>query len=235
MHPRGVAIPARAVERDSCAHNRSFEEPVMDITIIGTGNMARAIATRALAGGHTVTLLGTTAEKAQALAAELPGDVRAGQVGDALEDAVVVLAVWYQAVGDVLGRYGDQLDGRVVVDITNPVDPETYAPLTIEAGSVAQEIAAIAPGARVVKAFNTTFAGTLVDGEVGGQPLDVFIAADDEDAKSAVQRLAADGGLRPIDVGPLALAHHVEALGYVNMAIQPALGTNYGSGIKIVA
>ena len=130
----------------------------MDVTIIGTGNMARGIATRALAGGNAVTLLGTDTAKAQALAAELAGDVRAGQVGDPLTGEVVVLAVWYQAVTVLLGRYGDQLDGRVVVDITNPVDTETYAPLTIEAGSVAQEIATAVPGAKVVKAFNTTFA-----------------------------------------------------------------------------
>ena len=136
----------------------------MDITIIGTGNMARGIATRALAGGNRVTLLGTSTEKAQALADELSGDVRAGQVGDPLPGDIVVLAVWYQAVDDVLRRYEGELDGKVVVDITNPVDTETYAPLTIEAGSVAQEIAARVPGAKVVKAFNTTFAGTLVDG-----------------------------------------------------------------------
>ena len=146
-----------------------------------------------------------------------------------------MLAVWYQAVDDVVARYRDALDGKVVVDITNPVDPDTYAPLTLEAGSVAQEIAATVPGAKVVKAFNTTFAGTLIDGEVGGQPLDVFIAGDDEDAKDTVRQLAADGGLRPIDAGPLALAHHVEALGYLNMAVQPALGTNYASAVKILA
>jgi predicted dinucleotide-binding enzyme len=207
----------------------------MDITIIGTGNMARGIATRALAGGHAVTLLGTEKAKADALAAELPGDVGAGQVGDPLAGDVIVFAIWYQAVSDLLARYGDQLDGKVVVDITNPVDTETYAPLDIEAGSVAQEIAAAAPGARVVKAFNTTFAGTLLDGEVAGQPLDVFLASDDEDAKRAVGQLAADGGMRAIDVGPLALAHYLEAVGYVNMAIQPGLGTNYGSAIKVLA
>jgi len=207
----------------------------MDITIIGTGNMARGIATRAVKGGLTVTLLGTEQAKADALAQELPGEVRAGQVGDPLAGEVVVLAVWYQAVPDVLARYGDQLDGKVVVDITNPVDPETYAPLTVAAGSVAQEIAAAVPGAKVVKAFNTTFAGTLVDGQVAGTPLDVFMASDDDEAKQAVQQLAADGGLRAIDVGPLALAHQLEGAGYLNMAVQPALGTNYASALKIVA
>jgi predicted dinucleotide-binding enzyme len=156
----------------------------MDITIIGTGNMARGIATRALAGGHAVTLLGTEIEKAQALARELAGDVRAGQV---------------------------------------------------EAGRSRRRSLRPCPGAKVVKAFNTTFAGTLVEGKVAGHALDVFIASDDEGAKSAVQQLAADGGLRPIDVGPLALAHHLEALGYLNMAIQPSLGTNYGSAIEVLA
>ena len=134
----------------------------MDITIIGTGNMARGIATRALAGGHTVTLLGTSADKAEALAGELSGDVRAGTVGDSLSGDIVVLAVWLNAANDVIGQYGDQLDGKVVVDITNAVDPSTYQPLNLEAGSAAQEIAASAPGAKVVKAFNTTFAGTLL-------------------------------------------------------------------------
>jgi 8-hydroxy-5-deazaflavin:NADPH oxidoreductase len=207
----------------------------MEITIIGTGNMARGIATRALQGGHGVTVLGTERAKAEALAAELPGEARAGEVGDPLTGDVVVLAVWYQAVADVLSRYGDQLDGKVVVDITNPVDTDTFAPLTVEAGSVAQEIANAVPGAKVVKAFNTTFAGTLVEGKVADTPLDVFIASDDEEAKSAVSQLAADGGLRAIDVGPLALAHQLEGVGYVNMAIQPGLGTNYGSALKVIA
>ena len=206
----------------------------MDITIIGTGNMARGIATRALAGGRSVTLLGTTPAKAEALAAELDGDVRTGTVGDPVSGDVVVLAVWYQAVVDVLAVYGEQLATKVVVDITNPVDPETYAPLAVEEGSVAQHIAARVPGARVVKAFNTTFAGTLVEGAVAGQPLDVFLAGDDEAAKDTVKQLVRDGGLRPVDVGPLALAHHVEALGYLNMAIQADLGTNYASAIKIL-
>jgi predicted dinucleotide-binding enzyme len=207
----------------------------MNVTIIGTGNMARGIATRTLAGGHSVTLLGTDAAKAEALAAELNGDVRAGRSGDPLSGDVVVLAVWYQAIDDVLATYGDQLAGKVVVDITNPVDPDTYAPLTIDEGSVAQQIAAKVPRAKVVKAFNTTFAGTLVEGAVAGQPLDVFIAGDDEAAKDTVKQLATDGGLRPIDAGPLPLAHHIEALGYLNMAIQPDLGTNYASAIKVLA
>ena len=207
----------------------------MDITIIGTGNMARGIATRALAGGNAVTLLGTAPEKAQALADELSGDVRAGTVGDPISGDVVVLAVWYQALDDVLNRYGDRFAGKTVVDITNPVDTETYAPLTIEAGSAAQEIASQAPGAKVVKAFNTTFAGTLVEGQVAGQPLDVLLASDDADAKGVISQIVEDGGLRAIDAGPLARAHELEAVGYLHMALQQSLGTGFGSTVKVLS
>jgi predicted dinucleotide-binding enzyme len=207
----------------------------VDITIIGTGNMARGIATRALAGGNGVTLLGTSREKAQALADQLSGDVHAGTVGDPLSGDVVVLAVWYQALDDVLGRYGGQLDGKVVVDITNPVDPETYAPLTVEAGSAAQEIATKAPGAKVVKAFNTTFAGSLVEGRVAGQPLDVFVASDDDGAKATVRELGEGAGLRVLDAGPLAHARQLEGAGYLHMAIQPDIGGTYASALKVVS
>jgi 8-hydroxy-5-deazaflavin:NADPH oxidoreductase len=163
----------------------------MEITIIGTGNMARGVATRALAGGHSVALLGTETAKAQALADELSGDARAGQVGGPLSGDVVVLAVWYAAVDDVLRRYGDQLAAKVVVDITNPIDVESFEPLALEAGSAAQEIAAKAPGAKVVKAFNTTFAGPLGEGRVAGYPLDVLIASDDAAAKQTLSRVVA--------------------------------------------
>ena len=85
-----------------------------------------------------------------------------------------------------------------------------------------------------MKAFNTTFAGTLVDGEVNGQQLDVLIAGDDKAAKQKVSQLAADGGLRPIDVGPLSRAQQLEQLGFLNISLQQPLGLNFGSAIKLV-
>ena len=207
----------------------------MDITIVGTGNMARGIATRALGADHAVTLRGHEPGKAESLASELSGNVQAGTVGDPLTDEVVVLAIPYGAIDDVLSTYAGELDGKIVIDITNPVDFSTFTPLTLEAGSAAQEIARKAPGARVVKAFNTTFAGTLVDGQVAGQPLDVLIASDDTDAKGIVSQIAEDGGLRAIDAGTLARAHEFEAVGYLHMALQQPLGTGFGSAMKILA
>ena len=207
----------------------------MQITIIGTGNMGRSIATRAVAGGHSVLLLGTSKDNADQVAREFAGDVRTGTVGDPIPGDVVVLAVWYPVVHDVLGKYGNALDGKVIVDITNPIDPQAFEPLRLEAGSAAQEIQGAAPRARVVKAFNTTFAGTLAEGEVAGQALDVLLASDDEDAKQAVSEFVRQIGLRPIDAGQLARARELEALGFLHMALQEQLGTNFASTVKILA
>ena len=135
----------------------------------------------------------------------------------------------------MVSRYGDQLSGKVVVDITDPLNATYDGLVSTPAGSAAQEIAAAAPGARVVKAFNTTFAGPLVSGEVAGQPLDVLIAGDDAAAKATVRELAQGGGLRAIDAGPLARSRELEAIGFEHISLQGSLGTGFASSIKILS
>jgi 8-hydroxy-5-deazaflavin:NADPH oxidoreductase len=208
----------------------------VNVTIIGTGNMARGIGTRSVGAGHEVTLLGTRRENAEQLAQELGGSAKSGTVGDAIDGDVVVLAVWYPVSREVVERYGDQLDGKVVVDITNPIDTEAFEPIVPDAGSGAQEVAAAAPHAKVVKAFNTTFAGTLAGGgEIAGHPLDVFLASDDDEAKRTLARLVESVGLRPVDAGPLRRARELEALGYLHMAVQQPLGTGFASALKVLS
>jgi predicted dinucleotide-binding enzyme len=205
----------------------------MNVTIAGTGNMARAIAVRALAGGHEVSFIGTHVSKAEDLADELSGQgpVRAAE---AVDGDILVLAVPYSAAPHVVRQHAPELDGTVVIDITNPVGDD-FEPLDVELGSGAQVIAAAAPdGAPVVKAFNTTFAGTLMAGAVAGQPLDVFIAGDDQAAKAKVARLVEDGGLRPIDAGPLRRARELEALGFLHMAIQHTRDTLFATAVKVL-
>lgn len=117
---------------------------------------------------------------------------------------VVNLAVQYGVNLELAKKLGDRRDGKVVIDITNPLNP-TYSGLVTAPGtSLAEELAKVVPiGAKVVKAFNTTFAGTLVAGKVGTVPLDVFIAGDDEGAKKKVLKLLEDGGMIGVDAGPL--------------------------------
>jgi 8-hydroxy-5-deazaflavin:NADPH oxidoreductase len=207
----------------------------VNVTIIGTGNMARAIGRRLAAGGHQVSVLGKEVAAAEEAVNEIGANAEAGSSGDPIAGDVVVLAVYYPDATAAVEQYRDQLAGKVVVDITNPVN-ETFDDLvTPPDSSAAQELAAKASGARVVKAFNTTFANTLNEGQVAGQPLDVFLAADDDDAKATVSELVEDGGLRPVDAGPLRRARELEAAGLLHMSVQGTLGTGFGSALKIVA
>jgi 8-hydroxy-5-deazaflavin:NADPH oxidoreductase len=208
-----------------------------NLTILGSGNMARGIATRALAGGNNVQLLDSEPDKAAALAAEFGDRVSSGSAGDPLTGELVVLAVPYESAVPLVRDYGDQLRGKIVVDITNPVDWASFDRLVVPAdSSAAEEIAKAAPdGVPVVKAFNTTFAKTLVTGTVAGQPLDVLIAGDDEQAKRKVADLARDGGLRPIDAGPLRRARQLEHAGFLHMALQEPLGTEYASALRFLS
>ncbi|MFE4835323.1 NADPH-dependent F420 reductase [Arthrobacter sp. NPDC056691] len=191
-----------------------------DITIIGTGNMARGLATRAIAGGKSVQLLAHEDKgKADALAAELEGQVTTGVVGDDLSGDIVIPAVYYDPARDVVAKYGSALDGKIYVDITNPVDMSTFEGLSVPEGSSAAEELQKSTGAKVVKAFNTTFAGTLAAGDVAGQQLDVLIAGDDEDAVRAVAGFVKAGGLRPIVVGPQRRARQLEQAGFLHILL----------------
>ncbi|MHA7176530.1 NADPH-dependent F420 reductase [Arthrobacter sp. Sr24] len=211
------------------------------ITIIGTGNMARGIATRALAAGRNVELLNRDADKAAAVAAEFgtaaAGTLTSGTVGQAPAGDIVILALPFDAAKEVVSSYGSALAGKTIVDITNPVNFETFDSLVVAPGSsAAEEIAALTPG-NVVKAFNTTFAGALVAGETQGQVLDGFIAGDDADATAAVASLMTDAGMRPITVGALKRSRELEGFQFVVMTLQanPAFETfNWNTGLKIV-
>ncbi len=213
----------------------------MNITILGTGNMARGIGTRLVAGGNSLTLLSRDPEEGAGLAAELQAAARTGAtvqalpLGSPLRDDVLILAVPYTAQAEIIKQYYVQLPGKILVNITNPLNA-TYDGLATPPGSSdAEEVARMAPaGTRVVKAFNTTFARTLVTGQVAGQSLDVFIAGDDATAKATISQLVEAGGLRAIDTGPLSRARQLEGIGLLGITLQGPLGTNFMSAWKLL-
>jgi NADPH-dependent F420 reductase len=224
----GKAIGALELPRGGCAVTR--------VTIVGAGNMGRGIGMRAVAGGHQVEILDRDPAEAQQLAKDLGDSATALDPGTPFGGEVVVFAVYYPGIKDAVQEYADQLPGKVVVDITNPVDTQTWDRLATPPGtSSAEEVQQLVPqGTPVVKAFNTTFALTLVAGEVDGQQLDVLIAGDDGAAKQTVSQLASDGGLRPIDVGPLNRARQLEQLGFLHISLQQPLDLGFGSAVKLV-
>lgn len=201
-----------------------------DVTIIGAGNMGSAIAAVAVAGGNTVQILARDAEKAAAANEK----ARAGVVGDAITGDIVVLALPYGAVAPVLDAYSGALDGKVLVDLTNPLDFSTFDSLVVAAGSSsAAEIAAAVPGASVLKAFNTNFAATLASGAVGSEKTTVLIAGDDADAKAALVAVVQGGGLKAVDAGSLQRAHELEALGFLQLTLAAGEKTSWTSGFAL--
>ncbi|GAA4896820.1 NADPH-dependent F420 reductase [Tessaracoccus lubricantis] len=187
------------------------------ISIIGTGGMGQAIASVAGRGGHDVQSI------AHEDTSEATGDI-------------VVLAVPYPAVSQILSQRGESFAGKIVVDITNPVDFETFDSLSVPAdSSAAAEIAAKVPDAKVLKAFNTTFAATLAQGKVGELTTTVLIAGDDADAKATLAEVVTSGGLRAIDVGSLKRARELEAMGFLQITLAAAEKLPWTAGFGVVS
>lgn len=207
------------------------------ITIIGLGNMAGALAERALAGGNAVEVVGRDSTKASALAAALDG-ATVGTVGTTPAGDIVILAVPYASAAEVVGEYGDALRGKIIVDITNPLAPDMTSLVTPEGSSGAQEIAKAAPaGAPVVKAFNTVFGNVLSAGVAAGRSLDVFLAGDDAQAKADVSAFVESLGLRPLDAGPLPIARALENAGLLEISLMNhALhNTSFALGVTVLS
>ncbi|MBM6623493.1 NAD(P)-binding domain-containing protein [Micrococcaceae bacterium RIT802] len=180
------------------------------ITIIGSGNMATAIGTRAAKHGHTVELMSRNTAKAQALADQIGNGATIGTFGAKPAGDIVIVAVLYAAAVDVVTHYGDALAGKIVVDITNPFNADASGLATTEGTSAAEQIAAAVPeGTHVVKAFNSIFGGVLAQ----DKPLDGFFAGDSAEAKASVGAFLESLDMRPRDAGGLRMASALEWAG----------------------
>jgi NADPH-dependent F420 reductase len=188
------------------------------VSIIGNGSMGQAISSVVTRGGQTVEVFDTS------------------NADEPVTGDVVVLAVPYTAVADVLATRAGQLAGKIVVDITNPLNFETFDSLTVPAeGSAAAEIAAALPQSRVLKAFNTNFAATLADGTVGGNvPTTVLITGDDAGAKSTLADIVTAGGLRAVDAGTLRRARELEAIGFLQITLAAGEKITWTGGFGVV-
>lgn len=179
----------------------------MRIAVIGNGKIGSGLASVLGSAGYDVTLVG-----------------RGNDLGPAVGGAeVVILATPYGAAGEIASQA--DFDGKVVVDVSNPVTEDFSALQLGHETSAAEEIAKLLRGASVVKAFNTIFAQHYGTGlRIGDKALQTFIASDDEAAKETVKKLAADMGLEPVDAGPLKNARYLEPLGFINIQFGYVLG-----------
>ena len=201
------------------------------ISIIGAGNMARAIGILAIAGGNTVEVIARDAGKAQALARTLGEGATAGTWGGTPTGDIVILAVLFSSAVPVAGEFGEALAGKIVVDITNPFNADATGLAIPDDTSVAQMVSEASPAStRVVKAFNTLFSHVLASGD----PVDVFMAGDDAQAKASLSTFITSLGLRPRDAGDLRMAHWLEGAGLLEMGLARAgLGFSFSLGVNL--
>lgn len=196
----------------------------MNITIIGAGNMGRALVKQLSGAGHQITVTARDLDKARQLASEFPRTA-AAEAGSAVgADSVVIVATGYNDAVPALQSLGD-LAGKIVIDITNPLTAD-YMDLTIgHSTSAAEQIAAALPGALLVKAFNTVFAQVLAEGpQLAGKQVPVFYASDSERAGQTARALIESTGFTAIDAGPLKNARYLEPVGGLNIYF------GYGAG-----
>lgn len=197
----------------------------MKVTVIGAGNMGSAFVKQLVSAGHQVSVTARDAAKAAQVAADNPGARAVATSGAAAGADVIVLATGYADAAGALLAVGD-LQGKVVIDITNPLTAD-YMGLTLgHSTSAAEEIAKAVPGAEVVKGFNTVFAQVLAEGaNFGkGQKVSVFIASDSPRAKQAATALADGMGFDAVDAGGLKNARYLEPLAGLNIYF------GYGAG-----
>jgi predicted dinucleotide-binding enzyme len=209
----------------------------MKIAIIGAGNVGGALGRSWAKAGHTIIfgVRDPAGGKTKPPLAEIGGAASSVVVPDAVRSAeVVVLATPWEAVPSVITAMGD-LRGKILIDCTNPLSLNAEGSLGLSLGSStsgAEEIARLAPGAHVAKAFNTygweNFADPVYAGYGELRPV-MFYCSDDDDAKEAVEVLAKDLGFEPVDTGGLGMARSLEplALMWIRLSIRDGRNPNF--------
>lgn len=186
------------------------------ISIIGSGNMAAAIGTRATKHGHTIELMSRDTAKAQALADQIGNGATVGTFGARPAGDIVIVAILYAGAVEAVAHYGDALAGKILVDITNPFNADGSGLATTTGNSVSEQIAAAAPeSAHVVKAFNTILSGVIAE----DKQVDVFYAGDGAEAKARVAAFLESLDMRPLNAGGLAMAHALEWAGILLLGV----------------
>lgn len=205
----------------------------MKIAIIGAGNVGGGLAAVAVKAGHDVVVSAADPASAAKTATDT-GAAAAASNAEAVQGAdAVVLAVPHGAVAQLVADLGGALDGKTVIDATNPLN-DSYSDLTTFGVSAAEALQQQAPAAKVVKALNTVFASRYAAPSEDGRPLDAFLAGDDADAKAQVTELVTSLGLRPVDLGGLRMARTLEELAFANISLNAGNGWTWQSAFRLV-
>ena len=200
----------------------------MQIVIVGAGNVGLALAGGWAKAGHQVTMAVRDPGKSELAELKKQGIDVVKSAGAASIASVIVLATPWGAVETALKELGP-LAGKIVIDATNPLTRD-FALAVGHTDSAGETVARLAPGGRVVKAFNTTGFGNMANSHYAGGKLMMAVAGDDADAKKTVMQLAGDLGFEPIDTGPLSMSRYLEpmAMVWIKCAMAQKMGRDFG-------
>jgi 8-hydroxy-5-deazaflavin:NADPH oxidoreductase len=191
----------------------------MKTAIIGLGNIGKQVAQNLVAGGQSVIAADHNPAKAADLAKASGGKVQAASVADAMATAdIIVFAVYFNAIQELLGEYRNKLSGKIVVDPSNPIAPDGsggFKKIIPQDQSAGQILAALVPrDAKFVKAFGSLSAQSLRSGaRHTPEPYVLFYASDDRDAGNAVADLIKASGFAPVRVGGVNQSIRIEVFG----------------------
>jgi len=203
----------------------------MRIAIIGAGNVGGTLGAGWASRGHEIVfgVRDTADPKLEELLARVRGNVHAATVNEAAAAAeVVALTVPWPAARDAL-RSAGELGGKILLDCTNPLKPDLSGLTVGHTASGGEQVAAWAPGARVVKIFNTTGFPNMANPEYREGRSMMLYCGDDTQAKQVAAQLAAELGFEPYDVGSLTEARLLEpfALVWIHLAVLQKMGTGF--------
>lgn len=206
----------------------------MKIAIMGAGNVGKALGSTFARAGHEIAYAARSQESSRAAAGTVGGTAAPSPAEAAQGADAILLAIPYSAAEDVAAQIAGAVEGKIVIDATNPLKPD-YSGLATAAGpSAAENIASWLPGARVVKAFNTLFASVQADPGTHGVTVDALFATDDETARTQVAELLLSIGFRPVYVGALARARELEAIGFLNIQLQLVAQGDWRTAVTLV-
>ena len=212
------------------------------IAVIGaSGNMGSAISKSLSKGNYRLLLFSNEKEKTEALINEIKNSHAAADL-EALEcptDAsweadVIILAVPFQAEKELAEKIREVANQKIVISIANPLN-EAYEGLVTSPGtSAAEELQKLLPNAKVVKAFNTTFAADFITPVIDGKQVDSFIAGNDEEALQIISELVTTAGFNPIVAGDLSVSRTLEAMQLLLIRLGIKYNYNWLAGWKIL-
>jgi predicted dinucleotide-binding enzyme len=189
------------------------------VAVIGLGNIGAAVATNLVKGNRSVILADKTFEKANALSKKLGSLTHAATIADAVKEAdIIVLAIYFDPIKDFLKTYATALEGKIIVDPSNPIAPDEnggFKKIIGEDESAGQLLSALVPtGVKLAKALGTLGAASLASASFKTPEKAVaFYATDDSSSNAEIEELIRDNGFEPLRVGALNQSIRIEVFG----------------------